>query len=91
MVEQTSSKPGSVPGRRLLTKEFSSIDEPGVYMTLSGEMFRVPGEVLTGGRLSPLEWEIPEGGRVIRISDDPYLPISQCRLVAADADLTVNF
>src|SRR5262249_2147350 len=74
-----------------LAVQFSEINLPGVYITQRGDMFRVPNEALAEGRSPVLAWENREGGLVSRICEDPYTPISKCRQLAADADLTVNF
>ena len=74
-----------------LTIEFNKIESAGVYVTQRGEMFRVPPEALADGHSPLLGWETREGNLVTRITDDAYTPISKCRQLAADADLSVNF
>ena len=74
-----------------LTLRFSEINQPGVYVTQRGDLFRVPTDALAEGRSPILVWENLEGSIVSRISEDPYAPISKCRQLAADADLAVNF
>jgi hypothetical protein len=74
-----------------LTVPFSDIQSPGVYITQRGDMFRVPNEALAEGHSPLLGWESTEGNIVHRITEDPYCPISKCRQLAADADLSVNF
>ena len=77
--------------QRALTIEFDEIREPGVYLTQRGEMFRVPAEFLARSEFPLVDWESTESRLVTRISDDPYLPISRCRELAAGLDLTVRF
>lgn len=74
-----------------LTVPFSEINQQGVYVTQRGDLFRVPPDALAEGRSPILVWENLEGSLVSRISSDPYTPISKCRQLAADADLSVNF
>ena len=74
-----------------LTCQFGEIEEPGVYVTARGDMFRVPAEALAVSHSPLLLWESKSDRMVKRISTDPYCPISKCRQLAADADLPVNF
>ena len=70
---------------------FNDIQEPGVYVTQRGAMFRIPPDSLVEGRSPLITWESSEGNGVTRISEDPYVPISKCRQLAADSDLAVHF
>ncbi len=74
-----------------LTLRFEEIQEPGVYVTERGAMFRVQPEALAHGHSPLISWESKDSVVVTRISEDPYTPISKSRQLAADADLCVNF
>ncbi len=74
-----------------LTVRFEEIQEPGVYVTERGAMFRVPPEGLAQGHSPLISWESKDSVVVTRICEDPYAPISRARQLAADADLGVNF
>ena len=74
-----------------LSVPFQNIEEPGVYVTKHGDLFRVPEEALAEGHSPLMDWESRDSILVSRISSDPYMPISKCRQVAADCDLPVNF
>ena len=70
---------------------FGNITGPGVYVTQTGEMFRIPPEALAEGRSPLITWESKEEKLVTRISEDPWTPISKCRQLAASDDLPVKF
>jgi len=91
MADIAKTKATTKLNQGFLTTQFSDINDPGVYVTQRGEMFRVPPEALSERHSPILVWESLEGSLVSRISEDPYCPISKCRQLAADADLAVNF
>jgi hypothetical protein len=71
---------------------FSELADPGTYISnATGNLFRVPEDALVVGR-SPLIEIVSKGGTMMtQISDDPWLPISKARQIAADSDLSINF
>ena len=71
---------------------FDSLNEPGTYVSQwSGHLVRVPAEALKPGHSPVLEILGKEPMFVTKLSDDPFLPLTRARLVAADLDLSVNF
>jgi len=71
---------------------FSQLNEIGTYVFKEGgQLLRVPEDALKPGR-SPVMGIV---GRdvltVCKLSDDPFIPITKARLVAADLDVEVNF
>ena len=74
-----------------LALRFEEIQEPGVYVTERGAMFRVPPDALGQGHSPLISWESKDSVVVTRVCEDPYAPISKARQLAADADLYVNF
>jgi len=70
---------------------FQEINCPGVYITQTGGMFRIPPDSLAEGRSPLITWEASEEKFVPRVSDDPWTPISKARQLAASNDLPVNF
>lgn len=71
---------------------FAEIHEPGTYVSVTtGNLFRVPEDALVSNRSPLIEIVSHSGTMVSKISDDPWLPISKARQLAADADLSVNF
>ncbi len=71
---------------------FEQINEPGCYIcNWTGHLLRVPEDGIAPGR-SPLMNMV---GRdplfVTKISDNPYIPMTKARLLAANWDVNVNF
>jgi hypothetical protein len=71
---------------------FDQINEPGCYICQwSGHLLRVPPDGVAPGR-SPLVNMIGfDPLYVIKISDNPYIPVTKARMLAANFDLGVNF
>ena len=71
---------------------FESINEPGCYIcNWSGHLLRVPEDAIKPGR-SPLMSLTGTGPPfVTKICNDPFIPVSKARLLAADCDQIVNF
>jgi hypothetical protein len=77
---------------RTLKVPFDEIREPGCYIrNSSGNLYRVPHEALAQGRSPLIEIVAHEGTMMTKVCDDPWVPISKARQLAADADLFVNF
>ena len=79
-------------GNAGMTIPFDAINEPGCYVcNWSGHLMRVPDDGVAAGR-SPLLNII---GRdplfVTKISDNPYIPVTKARMLAANWDVAVNF
>lgn len=71
---------------------FEQIDQPGCYVSIeTGRMLRFPPEALAFGHSPFIEVLGNKPWFLTRISDDPYLPLSKARMIAADYDLNVNF
>ncbi len=76
----------------LLSCEFSQINAPGVYIEQrTGTLLRVPEDAVVPGRSPVLEIVTNDPWVVSKISDNPFLPLTKARMVAADLDLFVNF
>lgn len=71
---------------------WNEIDGPGSYLFVtSGDLVRVPSEALAPGH-SPLMSITSHGEtRVARLSENPAVPITVLRNIAADNDYFVNF
>ena len=71
---------------------FEAINEPGCYIcNWSGHLLRVPGDGVAPGR-SPLICILGTGPLyVTKISDNPYIPVTKARLLAANCDVGVDF
>jgi len=70
---------------------FEDIQNPGVYVTQQGDLFRIPSESLAEGRSPIITWKTNRSNMVTFLTSDPWEPISKVRQLAADADLFVNF
>ena len=80
------------PSRSLHTCNFDQIETPGTYVdTRTGTLLRVPEDALAPGRSPRIEIVAHEPWTVTRVSEDPYIPLTKARMIAADLDLPVNF
>jgi hypothetical protein len=74
------------------TIPFGRISEPGTYFcNWSGHLLRVPEDAVKRGRSPVIEILGAEQIQVTKLSNDPFLPVTKARMVAADLDHTVNF
>ena len=71
---------------------FESITQAGCYIcNWSGHLLRVPEDGVASGR-SPLINIIGHQPLfVTKISDNPFIPVTKARMVAANCDVAVNF
>lgn len=71
---------------------FDQIDESGTYIcNWNGFLLRVPEDGVAPGR-SPLVNLIgPEPLFVTKIADNPWIPVTKARMLAANLDLSVSF
>ena len=71
---------------------FGEIRDPGCYVNVdTGELLRLPLEVLEKGHSPIFEIVSLTGPMMVKLTDDPWLPIGKARQVAADLDIYVNF
>ncbi len=71
---------------------FDQINEPGCYIcNWSGHLLRVPQDGVQLGRSPLLSIIGREPVFVTKISDNPYIPLTKARLLAANWDVNVNF
>jgi len=74
------------------TIPFEKITEPGTYFcNWSGHLVRIPEEAVRQGRSPIVEFLGKETIYATKLSDDPYVPITKARMLAADLDHSVNF
>jgi hypothetical protein len=71
---------------------WEELREPGAYVEEgSGDLFRVPQEALVTG-CSPIISRVSNGAsRLVRVSDNPSVPLLKARMVAADHNIEPNF
>ena len=71
---------------------WEALTEPGTYFSnWSGHLLRVPEYALKQGFSPVIEIIGKEPMLVTKLSDDPFIPISKARMIAADLDHAVNF
>lgn len=71
---------------------FEAINEPGCYVcNWSGHLLRVPEDGVKPGRSPLLSICAFEQLFVTKISNNPWIPLSKARMLAADCDVAVNF
>lgn len=89
--EQTSRKNFN-DTRAGMVIPFEQINEPGCYIcNWTGHLMRVPEDGVQPGR-SPLINMIGHDPLfVTKISENPYIPVTKARLLAANWDVNVNF
>lgn len=92
MVTPTQTELTNTEKRAGTLTSWDQIQAPGTYVECkSGHCFRVPEDALKGGRSPVIEIISRERPEFIQISDDPYVPLTKARMVAADLDVNVNF
>ena len=80
------------PTQACLNVPFPEIHTPGCYVSKDeGNLYRVPAEALAPGRSPIIEIVSKTGTIVCKISEDPWIPISKARQLAANYDLFPNF
>ncbi len=71
---------------------FEAINEPGCFIcNWSGHLLRIPEDAIKPGRSPLMNIKATETLFVTKISNDPYIPVTKARMLAADCDVMVNF
>ncbi len=71
---------------------FDSVHDPGSYVcSWSGHLMRVPPDSAAAGHSPKLNLVGLDALFVTKISDDPYIPVTKARMIAANWDVAVNF
>ena len=74
------------------TLPFDGIREPGAYICLwSGHLLRVPETGIAPEGTPRVSVVAADALLVTKLDDDPYIPVTQARLLAANQDVAVNF
>ena len=76
----------------LMHTTWEELTQPGAYVEEgSGDLFRVPQEALVQGA-SPIISKVSNGAsRLVRVSDNPAVPLLKARMIAADHNIEPNF
>jgi len=71
---------------------FDSINEPGTYVcNWNGHLLRMPEDGLKPGRSPVIALRGSEPLFVTKIAENPFVPLTKARMLAAEADLPVSF
>ena len=71
---------------------FDELEEPGTYLSnWTGHLVRVPDDGLKQGRSPVIDIRGREPMMLTKLSDDPFIPLTKARILAADLDLEINF
>ena len=73
----TTITPKNMQRQSFPTFPFEEIQEPGVYVTSHGEMFRIPPEALAEGHSPLITWLSESSNMVTFITSDVWAPISK--------------
>ena len=91
MPTKTARSPVMEP-EMAISGPFQRISQPGCFvLNNTGDLLRVPADALAEGRSPTLDIVSREPWHVTKIAEDPYIPLSKARALAADMDLPVNF
>ncbi len=74
--------------------DFNKISEPGTYVMKKpggNALLRIPPSALAEGHSPLLNIELSGGCSCVKLAEDPYLPISKARELAANMDIAVDF
>ncbi len=71
---------------------FDCINEPGCYIcNWSGHLIRMPEDAIKPGRSPVMTITGTQQLFVTKICNDPFIPVSKARLLAAECDVNVTF
>ncbi len=71
---------------------FESISDPGCYVcNWSGHLLRIPDDAVKAGRSPVMVMKGWDTLFVTKIHNDPFIPLTKARLLAADCDVPVSF
>jgi len=74
------------------TLPFASVNEPGAYVcNWSGHLLRIPEDGAAPGRSRQFDIVGHEPPWVTKIADNPFIPVTKARMLAAALDISVNF
>ena len=77
---------------RPITIPFDHINEPGCYIcNWSGHLLRVPPDGIAPGRSPLMNFVGRKTLYVTKVGNDPFMGVTKARLLAANADLDVQF
>jgi hypothetical protein len=71
---------------------WDDLGAPGFYVSrATGNGYRVPAEALTGGASPVIEQVSTQPSRLVKVSDNPFIPLLKARNLAANCNIEPNF
>jgi hypothetical protein len=71
---------------------WDDLTHPGFYVSrLTGNGYRVPAEALIKGASPVIEQVSARPSRLVRLSENPFIPLIKARNLAANCDIEPNF
>ena len=71
---------------------WDDLNAPGFYVSRStGNGYRVPAEALIKGASPVIEQVSAQPSRLVKVSDNPFIPLIKARNLAANCNIEPNF
>ena len=71
---------------------WDELDTPGFYVSrTTGNGYRIPGEALIKGASPVIEQVSAQPSRLVKVSDNPFIPLIKARILAANCNIEPNF
>ena len=71
---------------------WDDLEAPGFYVSrATGNGYRVPAEAVTKGASPIIEQVSAQPSRLVKISDNPFIPLLKARNLAANCNIEPNF
>ena len=71
---------------------WDDLETPGFYVSrATGNGYRVPAEALIKGASPVIEQVSSQPSRLVKISDNPFIPLIKARNLAANCNIEPNF
>ena len=71
---------------------WSDLEAPGFYVSrATGNGYRVPAEALIKGASPVIEQVSAQPSRLVKLSDNPFIPLIKARNLAANYSIEPNF
>ena len=71
---------------------WDDLESPGFYVSRStGNGYRVPAEALIKGGSPVIEQVSARPSRLVKLSDNPFIPLIKARNLAANCNIEPNF
>ena len=75
-----------------LEVSWGDLETPGFYVSrATGNGYRVPAEALIKGASPVIEQVSAEPSRLVKVSDNPFIPLIKARNLAANYNIEPNF